>query len=225
MALPPEARRAYVELEAEFEAFVAAEGADSLSSAKASGKLERLKQSALAGKLPQAVAFLRALLDTGDKVVVFSKYRNAISSVETELAAYGPVVLTGDSSPEERADAERRFQEDGSCKVFLGQLVAAGTALTLIAGTHAVFLDLDWNPANHRQAMDRIHRRGQTRPVTAHFFLAEGTLEEDIAHVLDEKGRMMDALLSPTAVGELKGAKRLVGERLLARRQAPAPTS
>ncbi|HEX2022948.1 MAG TPA: DEAD/DEAH box helicase, partial [Candidatus Thermoplasmatota archaeon] len=224
--LPPEARRAYAELEADFEAYVRAEGEASLSSAKAAGRMERLKQSALAGKLPQALAFVRGLLDAGDKVVLFSRYRDALASVARDLEAYAPAVLTGDSSPEERAEAQRRFQEDPACRVFVGQLVAAGTALTLVAGTHAVFLDLDWNPANHRQAMDRIHRRGQTRPVAAHFFLAEGTIDDDVAHVLDEKGRMMDALLAGGARdgGSLKEAKRLVGARLLSRRQAiPTP--
>jgi SWI/SNF-related matrix-associated actin-dependent regulator 1 of chromatin subfamily A len=223
--LPPEAKRAYVALEEEFQAIAASEGAGFLSSSKASGKLERLKQSALAGKMPEALAFLRQVLDAGEKVVVFSRYRNALASLQDELAPYGPVTLHGETPPEERAEAERRFQEDPACKVFLGQLVAAGTALTLVAGTHAVFLDLDWNPANHRQAMDRIHRRGQTRPVTVHFFLAEETVDEDVAHVLDEKGRMMDALLAPAAASgaELKGARRLVGERLLGRRAGAAP--
>ena len=216
-----EARRAYVALEDEFDTVARADG---VSSAKAAGKLERLKQCALAGKLPGALAFVRDVVAKGEKVVLFSRYRDALQSAADELADLGVVTLTGDSTPEERAEAERRFQADPATRVFVGQLVAAGTALTLIAGTHAVFLDLSWNPADHRQAMDRIHRRGQTRPVTAHFFLAEETVDEDIALVLDAKGQMMDALLSSGAVGELKGVKRQVGERLLARRAAPLPS-
>jgi SWI/SNF-related matrix-associated actin-dependent regulator 1 of chromatin subfamily A len=221
--LPPEARRAYVALEEDFESFVKAEGESSLSSAKAGGKLERLKQAALSGKMPAVVAFVRGLASDGAKVVVFSRYRNALASLGDALADLGPVTLHGETPPEERVAAEKAFQEDASCKVFLGQLIAAGTALTLTAGTHAVFADLDWNPANHRQAMDRIHRRGQTKPVAVHFFLAEETVDEDVAAVLDAKGRMMDALLSGAATGELKGARRQVGERLLARRTVPAP--
>lgn len=218
--LPAESRRAYVALEQEFvDAF--ASGA-----ASAGGKLERLKQAAVAGKLPALISFVRGLVSGGDKVVVFSRYRDALSSLADEFRDAGAVTLTGDSSPEERAEAERRFQDDPACRVFLGQLVAAGTALTLVAGTHAVFLDLSWNPADHRQAMDRIHRRGQTRPVTAHFFLAEGTVDEDVAAVLDAKGRMMDALLAPTggAAGP-RGARRAVGERLLARTASAARPS
>ena len=218
--LPPESRRAYVAMEQEFvEAFAA-------GAASAGGKLERLKQAAVSGKLPALISFVRELISKGDKVVVFSRYRDALASLADELKDAGAVSLNGDSTPEERADAEKRFQSDESCRVFLGQLVAAGTALTLTAGTHAVFLDLSWNPADHRQAMDRIHRRGQTRPVTAHFFLAEGTVDEDVAAVLDAKGRMMDALLAPT--GESagpKGARRAVGERLLARTARASPPS
>ena len=221
--MPLEARRAYAALEAEFEQAARSEGAGFLSSAKAGGKIERLKQAALAGKMPEVVAFARGLLDAGEKVVLFSRYRAALTSLEKELASFGPVTLTGDTDPHERAEAERRFQEDAACRVFLGQLIAAGTAITLTAGTHAVFLDLDWNPANHRQAMDRIHRRGQTKPVFAHFFLAEGTVDDDVAAVLDAKGEMMDALLAPDAGAhaEIKGARRMVGERLLKRLAAP----
>lgn len=221
LPLAGEARRAYVALEDEFDATARADG---VASAKAAGKLERLKQCALAGKLPGALAFVRGVVEKGEKVVVFSRYRDALASVVRELADLGPVSLTGDSTPEERADAETRFQKDSACRVFVGQLVAAGTALTLTAGTHAVFLDLSWNPADHRQAMDRIHRRGQTKPVTVHFFLAEETVDEDVALVLDAKGRMMDALLSGGASGELKGVKRQVGERVLARRAPPLAT-
>ena len=221
--LAGEARRAYVEMEAEFEEVAVASG---IGSAKTTGRLERLKQCALAGKMPRVVGFVREVLARGDKVVLFSRYRNAIASLRDEFADAGAVTLTGDSTPDARAEAELRFQNDATCRVFIGQLVAAGTALTLTAGTHAVFVDLDWNPANHRQAMDRIHRRGQTRAVTVHFFLAEQTVDEDVAIVLDAKGRMMDALLS-NGTSDPRSARRLVGERVLARRMAerPPPTA
>ena len=219
--LTGEARRAYVALEDEFDTVARADG---VASAKAAGKLERLKQCALAGKLPEALAFMREIVEGGEKVVVFSRYRDALSSVGKDLSDLGCVSLTGDSTPQERADAERLFQTDPACRVFVGQLVAAGTALTLVAGTHAVFLDLSWNPADHRQAMDRIHRRGQTKAVTAHFFLAEETVDEDVAIVLDAKGRMMDALLQSGPATPVSSVRRQVGERLLARRAAPPTT-
>lgn len=221
LKLAGEARRAYVALEDEFDAVARADG---VTSAKATGKLERLRQCALAGKLPAVEAFVREVAAGGEKVVLFSKYRDALESLATDLADLGAVSLTGDSTPEERASAESRFQADPACRVFVGQLVAAGTALTLTAGTHAVFLDLSWNPADHRQAMDRIHRRGQTKPVVVHFFLAEETIDEDMALVLDAKGEMMDALLG-SGKGEIKGARRLVADRLLSRRAGQVPAS
>lgn len=216
--LPPDALALYRAMEDEFRSFVA--GGVAASSAKAAGKMERLKQAALSGKMRAALAFVEERLEAGDKVVVFSKYRDALASAATELARWHPAVVTGSTPPPARAEAARRLQEDDACRVFLGQLVAAGTALTLTAATRCVFLDLDWNPANHRQAMDRIHRRGQTKPVTVHFFLACGTIDEDIEAVLEEKGRMMDALLDGTSVaarGEEKDARRAVAERIVAR--------
>jgi superfamily II DNA or RNA helicase len=216
--LTGEARRAYVALEDEFDTVARAEG---VTSAKANGKLERLRQCALAGKLPKVEAFVRESVSKGEKVVLFSKYRDALKGLAHDLTDLDPVSLTGDSSPEERTESERRFQQDPRCKVFLGQIVAAGTALTLTAGTQAVFLDLSWNPADHRQAMDRIHRRGQTKPVVVTFFIAERTIDEDMALVLDAKGAMMDALLSGGPHVEFKGARKAVAEKMLKRRAAP----
>jgi SWI/SNF-related matrix-associated actin-dependent regulator of chromatin subfamily A-like protein 1 len=167
---------------------------------------------------------LRALLDKGEKVVVFCHYREPIRSLAKELADHGVVTLTGSTASEERGEVVRRFQEEPQTKVFIGQTLAAGTAITLTAARHAVFTDLEWNPALHRQAMDRIHRKTQTRAVEIHFYLAEDTVEEDIAEVLEEKTQMMDQLLEGRTGGsfglrEKDAVQREVALRILSRRR------
>ena len=72
------------------------------------------------------------------------------------------VTISGDNTAEERLAAVDRFQTDHSCLIAVCNLIAGGVGLTLTAGTHVIFQDLDWVPANHRQAEDRAYRLGQT---------------------------------------------------------------
>ena len=73
-------------------------------------------------------------------------------------------------------------------------LIAGGVGLTLTAGTHVIFQDLDWVPANHRQAEDRAYRMGQTERVTVEYMLADGTLDGFIADLLEAKLRLIGAV-------------------------------
>ena len=84
-------------------------------------------------------------------------------------------------------------------RVLLGNLVAAGVGLTLTAGTHVVFNDLDWVPANHWQAEDRIYRIGQTRPAFVTYLVAEGTLDDYVAALLEQKARLVGVLEAEAA--------------------------
>src|SRR5581483_2555779 len=103
--------------------------------AETAGHLERLKQAALVGKLPMILAALRRMLDerADEKVVVFSHYREPIRAIAEELAPYGVVTLTGSTGAEARGEVVARFQKDPQVRVFVGQTVAAGVAITLTA--------------------------------------------------------------------------------------------
>jgi SWI/SNF-related matrix-associated actin-dependent regulator 1 of chromatin subfamily A len=232
LPLPPGARRAYDELEDSFRDYVQEHEETALTSmmAQTAGHLEGLKQAVLVGKLPLIVERLREMLSQGEKVVVFCHYREPIRALQKELADFGVVAITGSTDAEERGEIVRRFQQEDDVRAFVGQTVAAGVAVTLTAARHVVFCDLEWNPALHRQAMDRVHRKTQTREVEVHFFLAEDTVEEDIAEVLEEKTEMMDQLLEGREGGGLglrdkEAAQREVALRILSRRRRLAATA
>ncbi|HWG91664.1 MAG TPA: DEAD/DEAH box helicase [Candidatus Thermoplasmatota archaeon] len=228
--LAGEARRAYDSEEDGFRAYLRANEETALRDdlVTTAGRLERLKQAALVGKLPEVLRFAREHLDRGEKLVLFTKYVEPIRTLARELKDYGVVTLTGATAPQARGENVRAFQEQDRPRVFVGQLVAAGTAITLTRAAHCVFLDLDWNPANHRQAMDRLHRKGQAREVTVHFFLAENTVDDDVADVLEEKARMMDLLLEGREQGSFglrdeRGLQQDVALRVLARARTASP--
>ncbi|HUR69115.1 MAG TPA: helicase-related protein, partial [Candidatus Thermoplasmatota archaeon] len=155
-----------------------------------------LRQLASNGKGEAAEAYVRKILAApGEKAVVFAYYLQHLETLEKSLADLNPVVVHGGVNDKHRDAAVQKFMHDPTCRVFLGQITAAGTALTLTAGRHAIFIDLDWNPANHEQAGDRIHRIGQTREVFLHYLVAGGTIDEDIVKMLQEKSTTTAALL------------------------------
>lgn len=93
-----------------------------------------------------------------------------------------------------RQDMVDRFQV-GEVPVFLLSLKAAGTGLNLTRAGHVVHFDRWWNPAVEAQATDRAYRIGQTQPVQVHRLIAEGTIEDRIAEMLDRKRELADAVL------------------------------
>merc|ERR1719183_3267449 len=75
----------------------------------------------------------------------------------------------------------QEFQSDDSgIDVFLLSTKAGGVGLNLVAADTVVMLDLSFNPQDTRQAEDRVHRLGQTKPVTVHYLVCEGTVEESV---------------------------------------------
>jgi SNF2 family DNA or RNA helicase len=87
-----------------------------------------------------------------------------------------------------------RFQA-GEVPVFLLSLKAGGTGLTLTRATHVLHYDRWWNPAVEDQATDRAYRIGQDHPVQVHRLIAEGTLEDRIAALLETKRELADAVI------------------------------
>jgi len=160
------------------------------------GHVMTLRQLASNGKGEEAEKYVRSILKVpGEKIVVFAYYLQHLETLEKALAEFNPVVVHGGVNDKARDAAVQAFMHDPACRVFLGQITAAGTALTLTSARHAVFIDLDWNPANHEQAGDRIHRIGQTREVFLHYLVAGSTIDEEIVKMLQEKSTTTAALL------------------------------
>ena len=71
---------------------------------------------------------------------------------------------------------------------------AASQGITLTRASNVVFLELDWTPARHDQAEDRLHRIGQESAVTAWYLLAPNTIDETMATLLQRKRALIDAV-------------------------------
>ncbi|MEU4144504.1 DEAD/DEAH box helicase [Streptomyces parvulus] len=159
-------------------------------------KEDRPRIGGRSGKLELLDELLDTILAEGASVLVFTQYVQMACLLEQHLAARGvaSLFLHGGTPVTARESLVRRFQ-DGEVPVFLLSLKAAGTGLNLTRAEHVVHYDRWWNPAVEAQATDRAYRIGQTRPVQVHRLVAEGTIEDRIAALLDRKRELADAVL------------------------------
>jgi superfamily II DNA or RNA helicase len=164
-------------------------------------------------KLDALMEMVEELAEEGHQVLVFSQFVEMLKIIRERLVAagIGHLMLTG--ATENRAELVDTFQTDPTKTVFLLSLKAAGFGLNLTAASYAILYDPWWNPAAEAQAIDRIHRIGQTKPVIAYRLLAEGTVEEKIRLLQREKSALANAVIqeeSLAAVMDLDSLKRIL---------------
>lgn len=142
-------------------------------------------------KLPRCLEILQEELESKqvDKIVLFAIHKDVIESTRLALRKYGAVTLYGGTPAEKRQANIDRFQKDPKCRVFIGNIQAAGTGITLTAAHEVAFLESDWVPANNAQAAMRCHRIGQTKPVRVRMFSCAGSVDEDVMKTLINKTR------------------------------------
>lgn len=164
-------------------------------------------------KLEALLERVEELAEEGHQVLVFSQFVGMLEIIRDRLAAagIGHLILTG--ATENRQDLVNTFQTDPTKTVFLLSLKAAGFGLNLTAASYAILYDPWWNPAAEAQAIDRIHRIGQTKPVIAYRLLAENTVEEKIRLLQREKAALASAVVqeeSLATVMDLDSLKRIL---------------
>jgi superfamily II DNA or RNA helicase len=158
---------------------------------------EYLDDPEASGKFDAFVETVEEVLDGGHKVLVFSAFASMLRIMRTALdrkqIAYG--YLDGSTKDRDRQTEVDRFMADDGPPVFLCSLKAGGVGLTLTAADYVVLYDPWWNPAVERQAIDRTHRIGQTRPVTAYRMVTAGSVEEKIRALAERKTALSKAVV------------------------------
>ena len=133
--------------------------------------------------------------DPSAKAIVFSQFTSMLDVIWYRLEQTGItcVKLSGAMSLKQRERVIESFSNDPSVKVFLMSLKAGGVALNLTAASHCFIMDVWWNDAMQSQAMDRIHRLGQFKPMRCVKFIIEGTIEERILKLQQKKRLIFEA--------------------------------
>jgi SWI/SNF-related matrix-associated actin-dependent regulator of chromatin subfamily A member 5 len=130
------------------------------------------------------------LHEGGHRVVLFSQFTSVLDIIESYLGDRGyPLArLDGNTGRARRAVDQLLFNRPGSPMfIFLASTRAGGLGINLQSADTVVLYDSDWNPQVDTQAMARVHRIGQTKPVAVFRLVTAGTVEERILERAEKK--------------------------------------
>lgn len=158
-----------------------------------------LRQATGVAKAAFVADFVRLLVESGEKVVLFGWHREVYALWMDRLSDLKPALYSGTESPTQKEQARDRFI-NGETPVLIMSL-RAGAGLDGLQHTcrTVVFGELDWSPGVHEQCIGRVHRDGQPEPAVAYFLIAEHGSDPVIADVLQLKRQQVDGVRDPYA--------------------------
>ena len=157
-------------------------------------EMSKARYETAMAKLPIVIEHIKNVLESEDKVVVFAHHLDVLNAIYNRFES-NAVILTGETSHEDRQLAVDEFQNNPDIKLFVGSIKAAGVGITLTASSTVLFAELDWVPANMSQAEDRLHRITQTNSVLVQHLVLDGSLDASIAKTLVAKQQVLDKAL------------------------------
>jgi SNF2 family DNA or RNA helicase len=159
------------------------------------GMLRRIGQA----KAGLAADYATQLARNAGKVVFFAKHIDVMDVAEETFATRGiqSVSIRGDQTKTAREKAIDSFTNDPDVHIIVCSLTAAGVGINLQVASNLVLAELSWTDAEQTQAIDRVHRIGQTEPVTAWRVIATQTIDTRVAELIGSKAglaaRALDA--------------------------------
>jgi superfamily II DNA or RNA helicase len=149
---------------------------------------------AMVRRIGQAKAQLAAdyaaqLARSAGKVVFFAKHLDVMDAAADAFAKRDirHTSIRGDQTSTARQKAIDAFVNDPDVAIIVCSLTAAGVGINLHVASNVVLAELSWTNAEQTQAIDRVHRIGQTEPVTAWRIIAAQTIDAKIAELIDKK--------------------------------------
>ena len=160
------------------------------------------KLAGRSGKLHRFDELVTDLLDAGEQALVFTQFREMGLLLQQHLLERFnqtvPFLHGGITKPHRDRMVESFQAGTASSPLLLVSLKAGGTGLNLTAASRVVHYDRWWNPAVEDQATDRAWRIGQSRAVFVHKLVCEGTVEERIDALINDKHKLADAVVGTT---------------------------
>ncbi len=181
--LSQQERAAYEGLEARAREVMAA----AKSEVQVFAQLHKLRQFLLDKRAPLLKDRVDALVAEDEACVVYSHYLEPLKRLHAHLGEEVSARLDGSTPPERREKLSRALGADDGPRVLLAQIEAGGIGLNLTGARHVLFAHLGWTAAIHRQAIDRVHRIGQDRPVQVEFLITPDTIDERLADIILRK--------------------------------------
>lgn len=145
-------------------------------------------------KVGPTILWVQERMASVNKLLLFAWHIEVIEQLRRGLLEFAPVVVTGQTSPNARASGVENFQRNPATRIFVGQILAAGTAITLTAANEVAIVEPSWVPGENVQAIARAHRLGQRDMVLASFLYLPGTLDQRIMQVFRRKAAEISEL-------------------------------
>lgn len=152
------------------------------------------RQIAGIAKLPHVINFVKNIMEIEENVVVFCHHKVIHKLLHESLQEFSPVSIIGGQSDDLRQDQIDKFQK-GESKLMIAGIRAGNVGINLTRAKYVIFAELDWSPAIHRQAEDRLHRIGQKNTVFAYYLIGQGTLDDHVANILVDKSYEIDEIM------------------------------
>jgi SWI/SNF-related matrix-associated actin-dependent regulator 1 of chromatin subfamily A len=144
--------------------------------------------------VPYSIEKAEEALELNKKVIIFCNFNDEMDAFNRHFGNKAVCVRGGMSDKQKQLSVDR-FQEDDSCKVFVGQIKAAGVGLTLTKAEIVIMNSLDWVPGNHEQAEDRAYRIGQKETVNIYYMLMDDTIDTLVWDILNEKKKIIGTIM------------------------------
>ncbi|MBW0492992.1 hypothetical protein O181_032707 [Austropuccinia psidii MF-1] len=131
------------------------------------------------------------------RCVIYSQWTQFLDLIGIVLVHKGLSFsrIDGKTSSKKQQKALSQFSSKSDFKILLESLIAAGTGLNITWAQIVFIMDPHWNPSQESQAIDRLHRIGQSSIVKVFRFISQDTIEINIQRVQEYKKKLMRQLL------------------------------
>ena len=158
-------------------------------------KMAKARQEVAVSKVPFVVKHISNIA-SAQKVIVFAHHKAVVEALMQGLSEFNPVKVVGGMSAKEKDASVVTFQNDDKCRVFVGNITAAGVGLTLTASSTVVFAELPFRPSDAIQGEDRACRIGASSDkVLVQHIILDGSLDVKLARMLIHKQNVCDKVL------------------------------
>ncbi len=150
------------------------------------------------GKLQQLLELISDALESGRRILIFSQFTSMLAIIRQAFTEQGVsfFYLDGQTRAKDRVEMVDQFNQ-GEKNVFLISLKAGNTGLNLTGADTVILYDLWWNPAVENQAVGRVHRIGQRNVVQVVRLITQGTIEEKIHDLQQNKRDLIESVVQP----------------------------
>jgi hypothetical protein len=162
-------------------------------------------------KIPLTIDMVNNFLEQSDerKIIIFTVFTESLKELKNHFGDIA-VCHNGQMSDKEKQKSIDEFQNNPKIRIFIGNIISAGSAITLTASDTTIFHDMDFSASNHQQAEDRNYRISQDKTVNIYYPIFQESIEEKIFELLEKK-----KYISSTILGEKNNEYSILSDLIL----------